>query len=63
MGFYPWKWYYNKTQHKNTHSHKITQEAQTKHSNESYKNIKDILHTMNRMQKSKAMPVTDRGSL
>jgi hypothetical protein len=31
MGFYPWQWYYNKTQHTNNTHH-----IQTKHSTQNY---------------------------
>jgi hypothetical protein len=41
MGFTRWQWYYNKTQHTQIHiSRKITHHVQTKHSTQSYTNIK-----------------------
>jgi hypothetical protein len=40
-GFTRWQWYYNKTQHKNTHARRATQ------------TIKDTLNTMNTTQKVK----------
>jgi hypothetical protein len=40
VGSYPWKWYYNKTQHTNKH---ITHDAQTKHNTESYSNNKGLV--------------------
>jgi hypothetical protein len=36
MGFARWQWHYNKTQHTNNTSHKITQHAQSKHSTQNY---------------------------
>jgi hypothetical protein len=65
MGFYPWKWYYNKTQHTKRHiSHKILHHAQTKHSTQSYTNSKGyIKHSEYKTRKHKAIPVTGRGDL
>jgi hypothetical protein len=51
MRFNSWRWYYNKIQRTKIHiSHKITHHAETKYSTQSYKNIKDTLHTMNTTQ-------------
>jgi hypothetical protein len=50
MGFTRLQWYYNKTQHKNTH---ITQNNTTLKQNTAHKAIqtlKDTLHTMNTTQ-------------
>jgi uncharacterized Fe-S center protein len=47
MCFYPWQWYYNKTQHKNAHITKITHHAQTKHSTQAPQTLNDTLHAMN----------------
>jgi hypothetical protein len=46
--FTQWQWYYNKTEHKNTH---ITQ------------TIKDTLQTMDITQKSKAVPLAGCGGI
>jgi hypothetical protein len=52
-----WQWYYNKTQHTNTH---ITQNN-TPHSTRSYTNNKGhIAHNEYNAKRSKAMPVTGR---
>jgi hypothetical protein len=39
MGIFTrWQWYYNKTQHTNNTSHKITHHPQTKHFTQNYTN-------------------------
>jgi hypothetical protein len=43
-----WQWYYNKTQHTNNTSHKITHKQNTAH--KVTQTIKGTLHTMNTMQ-------------
>jgi hypothetical protein len=47
MGFYPVAVYYNKTQHTNNTSHKITHHTQTNTAHKNTQTIKDTLHTMN----------------
>jgi hypothetical protein len=44
--FTRWQWY-NKTQHTNNTSHKITLHTQIKHSTKNAQTINDTLHTMN----------------
>jgi hypothetical protein len=57
MGFSQWQWYYNKTQHKNTQSHKILHHAQTKHSTQSCTDNKgNITHDECNIKKVKLWP-------
>jgi hypothetical protein len=64
MDSYPWKWYHSKTQHTEIHtSHKIRQNAQTKHSTLSYTNNKRHITHNEYSTESKAIPVTGRGGL
>jgi hypothetical protein len=60
MGFTRWQWYYNKTQHTNTH---ITQNNTTLKQNTAHKTpqtIKDTFRAMNKMRtkKKEAIPIT-----
>jgi hypothetical protein len=50
MGFYLVAVCYNKTQHTNNISHKITHHTQTGTAHKTTQTIKDALHTMNAMQ-------------
>jgi hypothetical protein len=63
MGFYPWQWHYNKTQHKNTH---ITQNNTTLKQiivHKATQTIKDTLHNNEYNTNNKAIRVTGPGSL